>query len=71
MEPIVVKEEPKEVVMAKEDVKEEKKGDISMCPVAPILWLFGLHKAKPPAGHMNMNKEEVMEYLNSEKQKVR
>ena len=33
------------------DGKSLEDGGITACPVAPILWLFGLHKAKKPANH--------------------
>ena len=66
---IVTKEEtievPKKAVSAKDD---EESG---VCPVAPILWLFGLHNAKKPAAHGSlMSRDEIMAEVSAQKVKM-
>ena len=54
--------------MQQEQEKEaDDKEGISACPVAPVLWLFGLHKAKKPKNHPNLSKEEIMKEVNEQK----
>ena len=54
---------------AKDETEEKDKesGDISACPVAPVLWLFGLHKAKKPKNHEKLSKEEILKEITEQK----
>ena len=69
MPPAVI-ETKKEII--EEPEKEAKKEDEEfvggICPVAPVLWLFGLHKAKKPAIHGKMmTKDEIMAEVQAQK----
>jgi len=65
--PVVPLSAIQEKIEKDEKAAKEAEGEnsgISACPVAPVLWLFGLHKAKKPANHPTLSKEELLKEVN-------
>ena len=52
--PIVPKQEVEKIEQQDEVEEDKEEGGIAACPIAPVLWLFGLHKAKKPANHAKL-----------------
>ena len=50
-----------------QEEKDKESGGISACPVAPVLWLFGLHNAKKPKNHEKLSKEEILKEISEQK----
>ena len=63
--PVVPLSAQKEEQEEKDEDKES--GGISACPVAPVLWLFGLHNAKKPKNHEKLSKEEILKEISEQK----